>query len=524
LKRFLMTLLLLVVLPLSAEAERRIALIIGNDTYSEVPRLDKAVADATAIADVLAAQGFETVTATNANRRQMNRTISTFTGQLQPGDTAVLFFAGHGVEIDGENYLLPTDIIAPASGERDFIKSESIALSTLLDRVRATGARTTIGIIDACRNNPFQTTAGRSIGRTRGLGRLTAPQGTFVIFSAGAGQLALDELNEEDEAANSVFTRLLLPRLAQPDLELRTMVAELRTEVRDLALTVNHQQFPAYYDELLGDFYFAAVPAPVRATSKDPETAADPMRADFDLARSLDSPEALRAFLDRYADRADEFTYRMAAQLLEQYDAQIEPEPAARIPSPDPSPTEPDRQSIISDTQTALNAAGCSAGPADGVAGPNTRRAFRQFITDTGAELQPDELGTEKVLNAIQNRGTATCTARNVAPSDRPDVSPGQTGYNLAGSWQFRASCPLFIKTTGTVRYRRTGPNTFRGTVNDSLGQTATTHVTLTGRSMKIVLYWPQLTTYASGTLAPDGNSYTNTASNGCSATVWRTG
>ncbi|MEO9782178.1 MAG: caspase family protein [Sedimentitalea sp.] len=517
--RLIMSVLVLALVPLSAAAERRIALIIGNDAYEEVPRLDKAVADATGIAATLTAQGFETITATDSSRRQMNRSISEFTGQLQAGDTAVLFFAGHGVEIDGENYLLPTDIVAPTSGERDFIKSESIALSALLDRVRATGARTTIAIIDACRNNPFQSTTGRSIGGTRGLGRITAPQGTFVIFSAGAGQLALDELTENEDAENSVFTRLLLPRLAQPDLELRTLVADLRTEVRDLARSVNHQQFPAYYDELLGDFYFASASSTVQVTINPDTGTADTMRADFDLARSIGTPEAIEAFLDRYADREDEFTYRMALQLREKDEPAARPEPQQK---PEPVTPKTDQRAIIRETQTALNAAKCSAGTADGVAGPRTRRAFQRFITDTGATLRASDLGTEKALQAIRQRGSQTCSATIAVQPDVSTPQAKQGGFNIAGNWQFSASCPLFIKTTGSARYTRTGPNSFSGTVNDSLGQTASTHVTLSGRKMKFVMNWASVTTYATGTLAADGRSYSNVASNGCTATAWR--
>jgi uncharacterized caspase-like protein len=138
-----------------ATAENRFGLVIGNDSYRSVPALAKARADARAISQALEAQGFDITTVLDAARRDMNRQISQFTSQLQPGDTAFVFFAGHGVEIDGENYLLPTDIIAPSTGGKDFITSESISLSQLLDRVRATGARTTIALIDACRNNPF---------------------------------------------------------------------------------------------------------------------------------------------------------------------------------------------------------------------------------------------------------------------------------------------------------------------------------------------------------------------------------
>ncbi len=533
--RYIFLTLCLLWLPVAAAAEKRFGLVIGNDLYSDVPVLNKAGADAQAISAALGAQGFDIVTVLNASRREMNRSISTFTEKLQPGDTAFVFFAGHGVEIDGENYLLPTDIIAPASGERDFIKAESIALSGLLDRVRATGARMTIAIVDACRNNPFQTAAGRSIGGTRGLGRITAPQGTFVIFSAGAGQLALDELTPDDPARNSVFTRALVPRLAQPGLELRAMVADLRVEVRDMARTVNHRQFPAYYDELLGDFYFARAGTAAPETAPPPEavaapdaptrTVTDAMRADFDLARAIGTPEALRAFLDRYANRSDEFPYRMAVQLLDR--KRPAPAPAAQpVPRTEPEAPPaaapvPDRRAIIRDTQAALNAAGCSAGAADGVVGPRTRRAFQRFITDTGAAVRAAELGTRRGLQAVLQRGSKTCAKTGAAPAS---ASQGLKGPSLTGHWRYTATCALLIKVHGNVRFKKTGANAYQGTVADSLGQKAHSEVYVNGRDITGTDYFPGITVKWRGRLAADGNSYTASGSTGCSVYASRAG
>lgn len=537
--------LLLLCLPLPGLAENRFGLIIGNDTYADVPRLNKARADAVSVSGTLRAQGFDVITVLDAPRREMNRRISEFTNKLQPGDTAFVFYAGHGGEIDGDNYLLPTDIIAPASGERDFIKSESISLSRLLDRVRATGARTTIAVIDACRNNPFAATKGRSIGSTRGLGRITAPEGTFVIFSAGAGQLALDELGQNDPARNSVFTRLLLPRLANPDLELRELMSDLRIEVRNLALTVNHEQFPAYYDELLGEFYFARAAATVPVASLDiavdeesatsaPQSRmarppADPMRQDFDLARDIGTAGALQAFLDRYADRSSEFTYRLAVQLLEQKSPAkpAAPAPVTTVAEPEkPAPAQsdkPDRREIIRQSQARLNALGCNAGGADGVIGQRTRRAFARFLADSGASLAPSALGTQAALNVLNSKSGKVCKTVVAAPAPEAPNAPSGGGFNLAGSWRFKANCLLVVQTTGSVSYSRTGPNTFRGTVRDSLGQTATTTTTLTGRKIKSVLRWNTgVTTYGSGTLSADGNSYTLSSNNGCVARTWR--
>ncbi len=531
-KKFFVLIFWLLAFPLAATAEKRIGLVIGNDLYLDVPRLSKAGADAESVSVALGAQGFDIITVLNANRREMNRRISTFTERLEPGDTAFVFFAGHGVEIDGENYLLPTDILAPASGERDFIKAESIPLSGLLDRIRATGARMTVAIVDACRNNPFQDRSGRSIGSTRGLGRITAPQGTFVIFSAGAGQLALDELSEDDPARNSVFTRALVPRLSEPGLELRAMVADLRVEVRNLARTVNHRQFPAYYDELLGDFYFAN--APVSKHDMPPKTSApesdapmrsmaDPMRADFELARSIGSQEALQIFVNRYANRSDEFPYRMALQLLDQKRRTV---PPAETPPAPPAPETPpltdpqtDRRAIIRDTQAALNAAGCSAGAADGVAGPRTRRAFQRFITDTGAAVQSSDLGTQHGLQAVQQRGSKTCAKTVAAP-----VTGKTQGPVLTGRWRYTATCALLLKVHGNARFKKTGANAYQGNLSDSLGQKAHSEVYVNGREITGTDYYPGITVTWRGRLAADGNSFTSRGSTGCSVYASRAG
>jgi len=537
----------ILILPLSAAAEKRLGLVIGNDAYSDVPQLRKAVADATSVSAALDSLGYEVITVLDAPRREMNRRISEFTGRLEPGDMAFVFFAGHGVEIDGENYLLPTDIVTPATGERDFVKSESIALSRLLDRVRATGARTTVAVIDACRNNPFPTANGRSIGGTRGLGRISAPEGTFVIFSAGAGQLALDELTDADPASNSVFTRALLPRITQPGLELREMIAGLRTEVRDLARTVNHQQFPAYYDELLGDFYFAGAsgdapaPAPQQVAALE-----DPMRADFDLARSVGTPEALEAFLERYSDRSDEFSYGMARQLLESQTANTRT-PASK-PTPEPTPKrEPEpvtpivitnAREMIRATQAALNDAGCRAGIADGIVGKRTRQAFSRFIADSGADLVAGDLGSQKALNTVAAAGSGTCkVVVAAAPAPAPKATPGtgstatetptpaaDTALSLAGRWKFKATCALLLKVTGTISYTKAGSNYYSGRLTDSLGQQANSEVYLNGTNISGTSYFPGVTDKWHGRLAADGKSYTGAGSTGCTFYVWRVG
>ena len=518
-------------------AGKRVGLIIGNDSYEAVPELDKARADASAIAEALQSQGFEVLMALDLSRRDMNRRISEFAGRLEPGDTAFVFFAGHGVEIDGENYLLPTDIAAPAAGGRDFIKSESIALGNLLDRVRGTGARAAVVIVDACRNNPFEITTGRSIGRTRGLGHITAPQGTFVIFSAGARQLALDALTEDDTAPNSVFTRALLPKLTQPGLELRPLMAELRIEVRDLARQVNHIQIPAYYDELIGEFYFASATEP--ADEPDPATAVtpdDPMRADFALARSVGTAAAMQAFLDRYKNRDGELTYHLARQIHTELVRSQGPSTDPALPKTDAAaPAEPDpdevaakasNREIVRATQEALNTRGCKAGAADGLAGRRTRAAFEEFVTASGADLAMNDLGTQAALEQIEATSGQICKPAVAAvaprPADAAATPADPPALTLDGRWAFRASCALFVKSRGTVVFTSTGPGTYRATISDNLGNNGHADVRLNGRTIISTEYFPGIVNQFTGTLAADGNSYSGRSSNTCAVSAWR--
>ena len=251
--------LLVALLPLPAFAAR-LALVIGNDNYAGIAKLQKAGNDARAIGKTLESLDFAVTIAVDTTRREMNRAIQDFVNAIQPGDTAMFFYAGHGVEIEGENYLLPVDTPDAAGGQAEFISAESIALDDLLGRMRSREARINVIVLDACRNNPFSGKGKRGLGGAQGLARISAPQGTFVLYSADVGEAALDTLGEGDENPNSVFTRTLVPLMKKPGLDLVDTAREVRRQVRELAIGINHDQTPAYYDAVLGDFFFAAVP------------------------------------------------------------------------------------------------------------------------------------------------------------------------------------------------------------------------------------------------------------------------
>ncbi len=257
-------------LPNIASAQTRHALVIGIDDYDHVEPLQKARNDARAVHGALEAAGFEADLVLDGTGIAVLQALEAFTDRLSPGDEAVFFFAGHGVEIDRENILLPADIPAPERGGDLLVRRFGIPVQDVLDQIQRRDVRLSLLILDACRDNPFPRQSTRSLGGTRGLARMEAPEGTFILYSAGEGQAALDRLSDDDPDPNSVFTRALLPRLTTPGLRLRDMVLEVRTEVRTLAVSVGHDQFLAFYDQLDGEFQFIAGEAPERARVSPP--------------------------------------------------------------------------------------------------------------------------------------------------------------------------------------------------------------------------------------------------------------
>ena len=242
-------------LTVSDAAAKRIALVIGNDAYENVPKLQKARNDARSVAQALARLGFEVVTAQDVGRRAMSRALVEFEQKIEPDDLAVLFFAGHGFAIGGTNYLLPVDVPEAGPGEESLVRDASFAANGLADRIRDKGAATAVLILDACRDNPFAVKGKRSIAGTRGLARMSPSEGMFVLYSAGAGQAALDRLGDNDRNDNSVFTRTLLANLDKPELSMVQIAKRTQVEVRKLARKIGHEQTPAYYDQIIGDLY-----------------------------------------------------------------------------------------------------------------------------------------------------------------------------------------------------------------------------------------------------------------------------
>lgn len=232
---------------------RRKALVIGNDAYKHISPLSKAVADAKAMAESLEKVGYTVTLKSNLTEREMKTTLRTFKSEVEAGDEVTFFFAGHGVEIAKENYLIPIDV---AGDNPDQVRDETIALQRILDDMSEKKVKLTLALVDACRNNPFKSN-GRAIGSGRGLAPTTPATGQMVVFSAGTGQEALDVLGPGDKNKNGVFTRVFIREMLKPDRTVDTVTREVREEVVRLAKSVNHDQVPAIYDQVVGKFYFS---------------------------------------------------------------------------------------------------------------------------------------------------------------------------------------------------------------------------------------------------------------------------
>jgi hypothetical protein len=282
----------------TAHAEKRVALLVGNNTYQNVPRLQTAVNDARAVGTALRGLGFSVILAENQSRRAMSEALLAFDKAIEPGDIALFFFAGHGFEIRGQNYLLPTDIPEVREGQEELIRDSAFPVDRIIDRLQGRGARTAVLVLDACRNNPFERPGGRGLKGSGGLAAMTPAEGVFIMFSAGAKQTALDRLSNTERASNSVFTRNLVRRLADPDLTLVQIAKRLQIEVRQLAASVGLDQTPAYYDQVVGEIVLNASGHTTPAGPPPPQTAALLADVDKRAAEAVPAPSADPVFAE----------------------------------------------------------------------------------------------------------------------------------------------------------------------------------------------------------------------------------
>src|SRR3984893_8038307 len=256
-----------------AHAEKRVALVIGNNDYKNVPKLQKAVNDARTMGDTLKQLGFSVMVAENQTRQAFSETLLAFDKAVEPGDAAFFFYAGHGFEIAGQNFLLPTDVPAATEGQEELVRDASVLADRIVERLQNKKVRTSILVFDACRNNPFERSGTRAVAGGGGLAPMTQlPEGVFSIFSAGPRQTALDRLSNDDSNPNSVFTRTFAKELLMPGENLVQVAQHTRRLVAEMAETVSHKQVPVYFDQMVDDVFLKRA----AKAQGEPENPAEP--------------------------------------------------------------------------------------------------------------------------------------------------------------------------------------------------------------------------------------------------------
>ena len=240
-------------------AGKRVALVVGNNDYRNVPKLLKAVNDAHLMAETLKQLGFTVMFADSLSRQKFVEILLSFDNALESGDTAFFFYSGRGFEITGQNYLLPVDVPAATAGQEELVRDSAVPADRIIEPLGKRVVRSAILVFDACRENPFQRSGGRGLPGGAGLAPMTQlPQGVFSLFSAGPRQSALDRLSDDDGNANSVFTRIFAKEVAKPGVSLVDVAQTTRRSVAALTDTAGHRQMPVSFDQMVDDVFLSS--------------------------------------------------------------------------------------------------------------------------------------------------------------------------------------------------------------------------------------------------------------------------
>ncbi len=407
-----------------AVAARRVALVLGNSAYQNVPPLANPINDGALVAARLKEAGFDVVDSRHdLSALEMRRALRDFEDSAHDADIAVVYYAGHGIEVDGANYLIPVDA---KLGRDSDVYDEALSLDRILVAVEP-AKKLRLVILDACRDNPFaktmkRTLASRAIGS--GLARIepTSPN-TLIAYSAKAGSTAQD-----GDGSNSPFTTALANHLTTPGLDVRKAFGFVRDDV--LKATSNRQE-PFVYGSLGGDDV-ALVPA--RAAPPPAAPSASDARQDYELALQIGNKAALTAFLAQYPEG---FYASLARLQLEKLAAAEAPSAAtdhaqggvaeAGFARGDKAPEMPadkraaDKATSIAaltpgspvadltkSVQIELRRVGCLDAAADGSWGADSQRSLALFNRYAGTKFDT-KVASSDALDAIKQKQSRIC-------------------------------------------------------------------------------------------------------------------
>jgi uncharacterized caspase-like protein len=441
-----------------AWAVRRVALVLGNGGYQHVMKLPNPANDATAIADMLKAAGFEVIRGTDLSRDQMVGKVSEFADALKNGaDAAVIFYAGHGMQIAGKNYLVPIDANLRTTYD---VKANAIDADDVVDS--ASNAKVKLVLLDACRDNPFaeQLAKGdaksRSAASNSGLAAMQSAEGTLISFATSPGSTALD-----GQGDHSPFTRALLDNLVKPGVEINDAMTSVRAEVQT---TTDKQQQPWENTNLTGKFFLVEPAAPTAATTDAPAISqVSPAGVDATQAAVIETTIWQSAEKSGHRDEYELYLSKypkgrgLYSELAELRLAEITKAATTATPTPSASPQvasldaaraavdDPDQTAENTlgldvgkwkDVQKKLISLGFSTGGNDGAPGPGTRKAINLWQTAHGYHpsgyLNQAELSA-LTLEQVKRSAKPTAPVRQTA-SGQHSTGGGYGGNSYGGN------------------------------------------------------------------------------------------
>ncbi|MGH6678489.1 MAG: caspase family protein [Bradyrhizobium sp.] len=424
-----------------ARAEKRVALVIGNSAYKNVPRLTNPAHDAALVAGMFRKAGFDQVmTKLDLDASGMREALRQFGASARDADIAVIYYAGHGMEMDGNNYLIPTDATLQTDAG---VLDETVPLDRVLFAVEPARQLRLI-ILDACRDNPFAKTMKRTMasrGVTRGLAKVEPSNpNTLIAFAAKAGSTALD-----GDSQNGPFAKALVKYLPKPGLDLRLAFGYVRDEVLK---NTGYQQEPYVYGSLGGDTV-SLIPAKPDATASQPNPQ-DAVRKDYELALQLGTREAWNAFL---AHHPDGFFIDLAKAQLDKI--ALSTDTAAATPSGADDAAPISDLASLNEVRQRLYELNFDPDPVNGPATEATHEAIRGFQRQM--HLPPTATPTVGLLRRLREAGTLQPWGTIVYDkrSGKWGMAWGQTTRKAAVA-QARVSCgdaescPVEISFFGT--------------------------------------------------------------------------
>jgi len=379
----------------------RVALVIGNGTYQYLPHLTNPASDARLVAATLQSVGFELIRGeaqVDLDRAGFERAIREFGTALANDAVGLFFYAGHGLQLQGVNYLVPVTANPKTAADVDF---ELINADTVLRQMESPDARLNIIILDACRNNPFGGRGLRDAGG--GLAQMQAPRGTLISYATQPGNVAMDGTTD-----HSPYTAALADAIRKPGIPILEVFNQVGLAV-DRA-TAGRQQPWLAISPLEGAFYFVS-PATVNIALPSPNSEIVFWVTIAQSNNSADFEEYLRKFPQgEFAGLAHN---RLAS---------------LRMPSPSPAaPTSNQKDARV--LQTELKRVGCYAGATDGLWGRITSQALQRFNQSAGTNFDV-QFATPEAIAAVRNYTSRVCPLGPSATQSRPSANPSVQGYD----------------------------------------------------------------------------------------------